>query len=37
MKIKEIRNLSNEESLKKIEEYKEELINIRFIHTASVL
>lgn len=30
MEIKEIRNLTNEEILKKIEEYKEELFNLRF-------
>ena len=30
MNNKEIRNLSNEEIVKKIEEYKEELFNLRF-------
>ncbi len=30
MKIDEIRNLSSEEITKKIEEYKEELFNLRF-------
>ena len=30
MSNKEIRELSNEELLKKIEEYKEELFNLRF-------
>ncbi|NLM62954.1 MAG: 50S ribosomal protein L29 [Mollicutes bacterium] len=30
MKIEEIRKLSNEEITKKIEEYKEELFNLRF-------
>ena len=30
MKIEEIRKLSNEEIAKKIEEYKEELFNLRF-------
>ncbi len=30
MKIEEIRKLSNEEITKKVEEYKEELFNLRF-------
>ncbi len=30
MKIDEIRNLTTEEMVKKIEEYKEELFNLRF-------
>ncbi len=30
MKINDIRKLSNEEIIKKIEEYKEELFNLRF-------
>jgi large subunit ribosomal protein L29 len=30
MKIEEIKKLSNEEITKKIEEYKEELFNLRF-------
>lgn len=30
MNNKDIRNLSNEEIVKKIEEYKEELFNLRF-------
>ena len=30
MKAKEIRDLTNEEITKKIEEYKEELFNLRF-------
>lgn len=30
MEIKEIRSLTNEEITKKIEEYKEELFNLRF-------
>ncbi|NLL44370.1 MAG: 50S ribosomal protein L29 [Mollicutes bacterium] len=37
MKIKEIRELSNEEILKKIEEYKEELFNLRFSQATGTL
>ena len=37
MKNKEIRDLSNEEILAKIEEYKEELFNLRFSQATGTL